>query len=70
MQRRLVMPFRDSRRKKAEVPAVCVKAGQRPPRSGRRALTQSAPRLHSRYPGNGCDWFYRCASGGCSAKIS
>ena len=33
MQLRLVMPFRDSRRKKAEVPAVCVKAGQRPPRS-------------------------------------
>jgi hypothetical protein len=51
MQRRLVMPFRDSRRKKAEVPAVCVKAGQRPPRSGRRALTQTAPRLRSRIQG-------------------
>ena len=53
----LVLPFPDSRRQKAEVPAVCVKAGQRPPRIGRRALTQTAPRLHSRYTGNGRDWF-------------
>ena len=41
-----VLPFSDSRRQKAEFPAVCVKAGQRPPRSGRRALTQTVPRLH------------------------
>lgn len=43
-----MLPFPDSRRQKAEAVAVCVKAGQRPPRCGRRALTQTAPRLHSR----------------------
>jgi hypothetical protein len=42
----LVLPFPDSRRRKAEAVAVCVKAGQRPPRSGRRALIQTAPRLN------------------------
>src|SRR5208337_3195531 len=65
VQLRLVLPFPDSRRQKAEVAAVCVKAGQRPPRNGRRALTRTAPRLHSRCPGNGCDWFCPCASSGC-----
>ena len=47
-QLHLMLPFPDSRRQKAEAVAVCVKAGQRPPRSGRRALTQTAPRLRSR----------------------
>ena len=46
-----MLPFPDSRRQKAEAVAVCVKAGQRPPRSGRRALTQPAPRLRSRIQG-------------------
>jgi|SRR5208337_761843 len=54
-QLHLVLRFPDSRRQKAEGLAVCVKAGQRPPHSGRRALTQSAPRLRSRHPGNGRD---------------
>jgi hypothetical protein len=49
------LPFPDSRRQKAEVAAVCVKAGQRLQRGGRRALTQTALRLHSRHPGNGCE---------------
>jgi hypothetical protein len=43
-----MLPFPDSRRQKAEAVAGCVKAGQGPPRSGRRALTQTAPRLRSR----------------------
>ncbi len=51
----LLLLFADSRRQKAEVPAVGVKAGQCPPRSGRRALKLTAPRLGSRRPGNGRD---------------
>jgi len=46
-----MLPFPDSRRQKAEAVAVCVKAGQRPPRSDRRALTLTAPRLRSRIQG-------------------
>ena len=50
-QLHLILPFPDSRRQKAGAVAVYVKAGQRPPRSGRRALTQTAPRLRSRIQG-------------------
>ena len=37
-----MLTFPDSRREKAEAAAVGVKAGQRPPRSGRRALKDCA----------------------------
>ena len=43
-----VLPFPESRGQKAEAAAVCVKAGQRPPWNGRRALTQTASTLMPR----------------------